>query len=66
MSSPKDVVLGFYEKAKSSLILTPEFTPSKIGGLPVSLTVMLIFRHGFLQKGNHLNGAPTVSTKCPS
>ena len=32
--APKKVVLGFYEKAKSSVIMQPEFTPSKIGGDP--------------------------------
>lgn len=39
MSAPKDVVLGYFEKAKSGIILSPEFTPSKIGGLPVSLKI---------------------------
>jgi hypothetical protein len=32
MSYLKEVVLGFIEKAKNKLILTPEYTPSKVGG----------------------------------
>ena len=65
MSSPKDVVLGFYEKAKSSLILTPEFTPSKIGGMPVSFWLFLLkIRPGFRLWGSRPSGARNVSTKC--
>jgi hypothetical protein len=32
MSYLKEVVLGFIEKPKNKLILTPEYTPSKVGG----------------------------------
>ena len=32
----KEVVLGFLEKAKNQIVLRPEYTPSKVGGLPVS------------------------------
>jgi hypothetical protein len=33
----KEVVLGFYESPKNSLLTKPEYTPSKLGGLPVSI-----------------------------
>ena len=35
----REVVLGFMEKAKNKLMLTPEYTPSKVGGKPVSISV---------------------------
>ena len=37
MSYLKEVVLGFIEKPKNKLILTPEYTPSKVGGQPALL-----------------------------
>ena len=64
MSSPKDVVLGFYEKAKSSLILTPEFTPSKVGGSPVSsfFYSQILYRPGSHLWANPRSGAISAST----
>ena len=38
----KEVVLGFNEDPKNSLITKPEYTPSKIGGFPVSFFMLIL------------------------
>jgi hypothetical protein len=34
-----EVTLGFLEAPKNSLVLTPKFLPSKVGGKPVSVNL---------------------------
>ena len=55
----KEVVLGFLEKPKNSIELTPEYLPSKLGGSPVSFTKMSV-SHLFYIKGMDLDERPTI------
>lgn len=59
-------MLGFLEKPKNSLELTPEYLPSKLGGLPVGIFIYFVkcdlftSRLGLQRKVNHRNGAMIV------
>ena len=69
----KDVVLGFLEKPKNRLLTSAEYTPSKIGGDPVSNIfysssshLCLFLRPGLLLKAFPLSSAQSVVLTCAS
>ena len=69
LSTTPEVILGFLEEPKNSLILTAPFLPNKIGGLPVtylSSVIINLIRLGSLTRICLPLNANTADTNCLS